>query len=42
MDRIRELANISENGSTVQSCERCGEPTSRSICQSCTMKEWFE
>ncbi|MDP6857091.1 MAG: TIGR00269 family protein [Candidatus Thalassarchaeaceae archaeon] len=42
MDRIRELAANSENGTTVQSCERCGEPTSRPICQSCTMKEWFE
>jgi len=42
MDRIRELAKDSKNSSSVQSCERCGEPTSRPICQSCTMKEWFE
>ncbi len=42
MDRIRELAKDSKNTTSVQSCERCGEPTSRPICQSCTMKEWFE
>lgn len=42
MDRIRELAKDSKNTTSVQSCEKCGEPTSRPICQSCTMKEWFE
>tara|TARA_B100001996_G_C18559711_1_gene554094 strand:+ start:191 stop:982 length:792 start_codon:yes stop_codon:yes gene_type:complete len=42
MDRIRELAKDSKNSTSVRSCERCGEPTSRPICQSCTMKEWFE
>ena len=42
MDRIRELASESKNVSKILSCERCGEPTSRPVCQSCTMKEWFE
>jgi uncharacterized protein (TIGR00269 family) len=42
MDRIRELANSTDNDSSIRSCEKCGEPTSRPICQSCTMKEWFE
>ena len=42
MDRIRELASQSKNASKILSCERCGEPTSRPVCQSCTMKEWFE
>ena len=42
MDRIRELASESKNVSKILSCEKCGEPTSRPVCQSCTMKEWFE
>ena len=42
MDRIRELAIDSKKISSIQSCKKCGEPTSRPICQSCTMKEWFE
>ena len=42
MDRIRELASESKNVSKILSCEQCGEPTSRPVCQSCTMKEWFE
>ena len=42
MDRIRELASESKKVSKILSCERCGEPTSRPVCQSCTMKEWFE
>lgn len=42
MDRIRELASESKNITKILSCERCGEPTSRPVCQSCTMKEWFE
>ena len=42
MDRIRELASESIKVSKILSCKRCGEPTSREVCQSCTMKEWFE
>ena len=42
MDRIRELASESIKVSKILSCKRCGEPTSRKVCQSCTMKEWFE
>ena len=43
MDRIKEIArdsNIS-NKESIRSCENCGQPTNRPICQACTMREWF-
>ena len=43
LDQIRELHSEANplSKQEVKHCCRCGEITSRDICQSCTMKEWI-
>ena len=43
LEQIRELHREArgDHQSEVTNCQKCGEITSRPICQSCTMKEWL-
>jgi len=43
LDQIRVLhrAVHPNNSSEILNCERCGEITSRKVCQACTMKDWL-
>ena len=50
MERIRELHIAANDGETLSEswvedgmrrCERCGEVSSREICQACTMRDWI-
>ena len=43
LDQIRVLhrAVHPNNSSGILNCERCGEVTSRKVCQACTMKDWL-
>ena len=43
LDQIREIhREVHPNpNSKIGSCSICGEPTSRPVCQSCTMKKWL-
>ena len=50
MEKMRELQMAANDGETLseswaedgmQRCERCGEVSSREICQACTMRDWI-
>jgi len=43
LDQIRKLhKEVNPTKSEIKNCEKCGEITSRKICQACTMKRWLE
>jgi uncharacterized protein (TIGR00269 family) len=50
MERMRELQIAANDGKTLseswaedgmRQCERCGEVSSREVCQACTMRDWI-
>jgi recombinational DNA repair protein RecR len=43
LDQIRKLyKEVNPVKSEIKNCKKCGEITSREICQACTMKRWLE
>ena len=43
LDQIRKLyKEVNPVKSEIKNCVKCGEITSREVCQACTMKRWLE